>query len=125
MLTIVIVLIYLYFKFLLGMSNRIEKFTVDRERSPIPEEWRLVTASWKRLGVVSGLRRTSTLPVVGTFFLRLRCACVSRCCGPRHRMFPYRTRKASASRRKPCQITQIPRRPVRLVRHVNHKRRLT
>jgi len=78
------VLIYLYFKFLLGMSNRIEKFTVDRERSPIPEEWRLVTASWKRLGVVSGLRRTSTLPVVGTFFLRLRCACVSRCCGPRH-----------------------------------------
>lgn len=124
-LTIAIILIYLYFKVLLGMSNCIEKFTVDRERSPIPQERRVVTASWKRLGVVSGLRRTSTLPVVGTFFLRLRCVCVSRCCGPRHRMFPYRTRKASGSRRKHCQITQIPRKPVGLVRHVNHKRRLT
>lgn len=97
----------------------------SRERSPIPQERRVVTASWKRLGVVSGLRRTSTLPVVGTFFLRLRCACVSRCCGPRHRMFPYRTRKASGTRRKHRQITQIPRKPVGLVRHVNHKRRLT
>lgn len=105
--------------------NCIEKFTVDRERSPIPQERRVVTASWKRLGVVSGLRRTSTLPVVGTFFLRPRCACVSRCCGPRHRMFPYRTRKASGSRRKHRQITQIPRKPVGLVRHVNHKRRFT
>lgn len=123
--TIAISLIHLRFKVSLGMSNCIEKFTVDRERNPIPEERRVVTASWKRLGVVSGLRRTSTLPVVGTFFLRLRCACVSRCCGPRHQMFPYRTRKASASRRKPCQITQIPRKPVGLVRHVNHKRRLT
>lgn len=40
---------------------------------PIAEERQVVTASWKRLGVVSGLRRTSTPPVVGTLFFRLLC----------------------------------------------------
>lgn len=46
----------------------IGKLTIDREHGPIAEERRVVTASWKRLGVVSGLRRTSTPSVVGTLF---------------------------------------------------------
>lgn len=54
-------LISLYLKlFLLDINNYIKKFAVNCEHGPIPEEWRVVTASWKRLGVVSGLRRTST-----------------------------------------------------------------
>lgn len=105
-LTITIELISLYFKFLLDMSNCIEKFTVDRERSPIPEERRVVTASWKRLGVVSGLRRTSTLPVVGTFFLRLVVRAFQDVAVPDIECFRIEPeRRLRSSRRKPCQIT--------------------
>lgn len=54
-------LISVYLKlFLLDINNYIKKFAVNCEHDPIPEERRVVTASWKRLGVVSGLRRTST-----------------------------------------------------------------
>ncbi|KAL0130025.1 hypothetical protein PUN28_001959 [Cardiocondyla obscurior] len=43
---------------------------------------------WQRINI---RRKTPRLRIL----IILRCACVSRCCGPRHRMFPYRTRKAS------------------------------
>ena len=38
----------------------------DAEDGSIPEERRVVTISWKRLGVVNGLRRASTLSVAGS-----------------------------------------------------------
>jgi hypothetical protein len=60
--------------FQLYRNNFIGKLTVDRERDSIAKERRVVTTSWKRLGIVSGLRRTSTLPVVDTFS-RLCYAC--------------------------------------------------
>nr|KAF7427373.1 hypothetical protein H0235_007067 [Vespula pensylvanica] len=49
-----------------------------REHRSIAEERRVVTSSWKRLGVVNGLRRTSTLSVYSRRFLQLHTACVRR-----------------------------------------------
>lgn len=96
-----------------------------------------MTASWKRLGVVSGLRRASTLPVVSTFFLSARCS-LARAFVSRYR--GAQTSNVSVSKpAKPSGLLSlsarevpltkplwIPQRSARvLVRHVNPKQRAT